>query len=281
MNTEKNIVESAIQAASKPFLMDISGTPVLLMPDCNGGWSRQELDKYRTEPLRKTGAVVLHQLDSLLAFIKEHKESGTQLFVDADYAQGRASFKAVMNGHTGPQPDFGDFTALYTPMKTVDCSNWLESNGKKMDQEEFARFLQDNIANIVSQDPANTSRQYPAAADLLEFASNLEMTSTVRFRSSTKVQNGQVQFEYVEEGDNNTKGRLQMFERFGLGLQPFAGGDAYFIEAFLRFRIDRNSGELKLWYDLNRPDKALENATEKMIERIKVESDVPVYFGKA
>ncbi|WP_028499670.1 DUF2303 family protein [Microvirgula aerodenitrificans] len=280
MNTEKNIVESALQAANKPFLIDIAGTPVLMLPGSDGGWNYDELTRYRWEPLRKTGSVVLHQLDSLLAFVKEHKEGGTQLIVDADYGQGRTQFRAVINGHTGAEPGFCDFTALYAPLKTVDWSNWLASNGKKMGQEEFARFLQDNIANIASQNPADTSRQYPAAAALLEFASNLEMTSTVRFRSSTRVQNGQVQFEFVEEGDNNTKGRLEMFERFGLGLQPFAGGDAYFIEAFLRFRIDRNSGELKLWYDLNRPDKALESATEKMIERIKAESGVPVYFGK-
>lgn len=280
MSTEKNIVESAIESAAKPFLIDVGGTPTLLMPDHSGGWSHKELPQYRQVPLRKTGTVVLHQLDSLLTFVHEHQQDGTQLIVDADYAQNRVQFKAVINGHTGAAPGFGDFAALYQPMKTVDWSNWLESNGKKMGQEDFAKFLQDNIANIAGQNPADTSRQYPAAADLLEFASNLEMTSTVRFRSSTKVQNGQVQFEFVEEGDNNTKGRLEMFEKFGIGLQPFAGGDAYFIEAFLRFRIDRNNGELKLWYDLNRPDRSLESATDQMIERVKAESGVPVYFGK-
>lgn len=279
MEQQENVVRTALNAAQKPFIETISGTPVLFTPGQNGAWSAKELTDLRAAPARKRGTVTLHQLDSLLAFVNTHKEAGTQIIVDADYAANRVNFKAVINGHTGSEPGFSDYFALYSPVKTVDWSNWLGSNGKKMNQEDFARFLQDNIASIAEQNPADEHRAYPAAAALLEFASNLEMTSTVKFRSGTKVQNGQVQFEYIEQGDNATQGRLAAFERFGIGVQPFAGGNGYFIEAFLRFRIDRNNGELKLWFDLNRPDKALENATEQMIARVTAEAGVPVYFG--
>lgn len=279
MDQQQNIVRTALNAAQKPFVETVNGLPILFKPGRDGVWDHEELPELREAPHRKEGSVTLHQLDSLLAFVAEHKQTGTQIIVDANYAANRVKFKAVIDGHTGAAAGFNNFYALYQPVNTVDWSNWLGSNGKRVSQEEFARFLQDNIAAIAATDPANEQRRYPAAADLLEFATNLEMTSTVKFRSGTKVQNGQVQFEYVEQGDDATKGKLEMFERFGIGVQPFAGGDAYFIEAFLRFRIDRNTGELKLWYDLNRPDKALENATEQMIARVKAEAAVPVYFG--
>ena len=279
MEQQTDIIRTALDAAQKPFIETVNGMPILFKPGRDGEWSCHELDARRAAPERKNGKVSLHHRESLLAFVAEHKEAGTQIIVDANYAANSVRFKAVINGHTGAAPGFDDFFALYQPVNTVDWSNWLGSNGKRLNQEDFARFLQDNITSIAAADPANPQRQYPAAADLLEFATNLEMTSTVRFRSGTKVQNGQVQFEYVEQGADATKGKLEMFERFGIGVQPFTGGDAYFIEAFLRFRIDRNTGELKLWYDLNRPDKALEKATEQMIARVKAEAAVPVYFG--
>lgn len=279
MDQQQNIIRTALNAAQKPFFETINGLPILFKPGSDGAWEHEEFPELREAPPRKEGCVTLHQLDSLLAFVAEHKQTGTQITVAANYAANLVKFKAVIDGHTGAAAGFNNFYALYQPVNTVDWSNWLGKNGQKLGQEDFARFLQDNIASIAATNPADPQHQYPTAAALLEFSSNLEMTSTVKFRSGTKVQNGQVQFEYVEQGDDATKGKLEMFERFGIGVQPFAGGDAYFIEAFLRFRIDRNSGELKLWYDLHRPDKALENATEQMIARVKAEAEVPVYFG--
>lgn len=70
-----------------------------------------------------------------------------------------------------------------------------------------------------------------------------------------------------------------MFERFAIGVQPFNGGPAFFLEAMLRFRIDKNSGDIKFWYELARPDKALEQSTAQMISEICENTDVPVYFG--
>ena len=280
MSDPKNQIQSALDAAKQPFITHENGLPIIFIPSQDGAWQFKELNHLRASPSRKTGNTNLIEIKSFLAFVKVHKTDGTHIFVDADYDKNRVKFKAILNGHDGVNAGFSDFIAQYEPAKTVDWVNWLQSNGQKMDQETFAHFLENNIANISCTDPSETEKKYPSAADLLEFCTNLETTSTVRFRSATKIQNGQVQFEYVEEGSDSTKGKLALFETFGIGVQPFIGdGPAFFIEAKLRFRISRDSGTLSLWYELNRPDKALEVATKNLIKQVEEESQVPVYFG--
>lgn len=272
-------IQSALDAAQKPITQVINGLPVVFLPTGSGQWKMEKLPELRETPERKAGRTTLHQLDSFIKFSNTHKTAGTQIVVDADYSRNRVAFKAILNGDTGTDAGFADHLAYYEPQKTVDWSNWLGMNGKKVSQTELATFLTDNISSIADSNPADPDRKYPTAGDVLDFITNLEMTSTVKYRSGTKVQNGQVQFEYVEEGNDQTKGKLAMFERFGIGLTPFAGGTAYFIEAFLRFRINRDSGALTIWFDLSRPDRVLEAATKEMIETLQTSVDSPIYFG--
>ncbi|QKJ65262.1 DUF2303 family protein [Deefgea piscis] len=280
--TPENQIQTALNAAQKPFIQELNGAVIAFTPEREGGWKMQELPALRTQPARKKGTHQLTEISSFLAFVGKHTESGSQIIVDADFGKNKVKFTAILNGHTGEQAGFADFLAQYEPAKTVDWANWLDGNSSKMGQEQFAHFLENNIANIADLNPNEPNKKYPSAADLLEFCTNLESTSTVRFRSSTKVQNGQVQFEYIEEGDSATKGKLALFETFGIGVQPFIGsGPAFFIEAKLRFRINRESGSLSLWFELQRPDKALEIATQQMIDLVKDLSKVPVYFGIA
>lgn len=277
----RNQIQTAIDAAQKPFIQIENGLPIAFVPNGNGDWTMKELEHLRTEPARKKGTTHLHQLDSFIAYTNRHKEAGSQIIVDANYATGTVKFKTILNGDHDVA-GFGDNIARYEPQKTVDWQNWLGMNGKKVEQLVLATFLTDNIANIAETNPANPALKYPSAAEMLEFVTNLEMTSTVKYRSGTKVQNGQVQFEYVEEGSDQTKGKLAMFERFGIGLTPFAGGTPYFIEAFLRFRINRDSGVLTIWFDLHRPDKVLEAATVEMIATLQQQIEAaPIYFGAA
>lgn len=278
--TEQCNIQAALDAAQKPFVETINGMPILMTPSSDGAWKAVEYPQLRQTPLRKQGTINLNQIDSFISYVNLHKEDGTQIIVDADYAANRVKFKAVINGSSATAAGFGDHVARFDPQTTIDWKNWTGKDGQKGNQVDLATFLTENICNIADQNPADPTRKYPSAADVLEFVTNLEMTSTVRYRSGTKVQNGQVQFEYVEDGDDNTKGRLQMFERFGIGVAPYAGGQGYFIEAFLRFRIDRSSQQLTIWFDLQRPDQALEAATKAAIDQLRAEiTDCPIYFG--
>jgi len=50
------------------------------------------------------------------------------------------------------------------------------------------------------------------------------------------------------------------------------------IEARFRFRLDQ--GRLSLWYELVRPQRAVEDAYRKLWERVKKETGCPMFLGE-
>ena len=62
---------------------------------------------------------------------------------------------------------------------------------------------------------------------------------------------------------------------------PCHGGEPYFVEALLKFRIEKNTGVLHLWYELQQIDAVIEQAAQDIAEEIqKSLADVDIYFGR-
>lgn len=83
---------------------------------------------------------------------------------------------------------------------------------------------------------------------------------------------------FVQDDDNQTLTTMKLFEKIAIGIPIFWGGDAYQITARLRYRV--KEGRLTFWYELIRPDKILEDATKTLINKIKVSTGVPLFFGQ-
>jgi uncharacterized protein YfdQ (DUF2303 family) len=145
-----------------------------------------------------------------------------------------------------------------------------------MKQAELGMFLEANVGDIVSPHDS----KLPTGSDVLGFVLTLQDNRKVKYGSGVNLQNGMVQIEFTEEGDSATKGKLELFREFALGLRPFANGAAYQLRAFLRYRVDRNSGELTFWYELQRPDRVLEDACKETVAQIREKAGVPVLFGR-
>ena len=167
-----------------------------------------------------------------------------------------------------------DHRATFTPRQSEEWKRWNKASGEAMPQVALAHFLEENIADIVS--PAGSSM--PSGAEVLTFVSKLEETRKVKYGSAVNLQNGMVQLQFVEEGEGATRGQLELFKKFAIGIRPFFGGSAYQLEAFLRYRIDRNNGEIKFWFEIQRPDRTLEDASKEIIDKI-VEAGATVLFG--
>jgi uncharacterized protein YfdQ (DUF2303 family) len=82
---------------------------------------------------------------------------------------------------------------------------------------------------------------------------------------------------FVQDDDAQTLEKMKIFDRFSIGIPVFWGGDAYQIDARLRYRV--RDGKLTFWYELIRPDRTLEAATRTVIENIKTETGTPLFFG--
>lgn len=271
--------DTVAELAPKPFIEVIEGVPYLLMPSGGGAWKHAALPELLPAPLRKTGKVEIHEVDSFIEFSKKHGSlTNSNIYLDVDYVKQTLLATAIFNDHSDEAAaGWQDHRAVFHPRIGEEWRRWNLANKQAMTQETFANFLQDNIGDI----NAGGDERLPNGSDILTFVSKLEETRTVRFGSGLNTQNGMVQLEYTEEGDDNTKGKLELFKEFGLGLRPFFGGEPYAVRALLRYRIDRNTREIKFWFELQRPDRVLEDACKELIAKINTETGFPVVFGAA
>lgn len=278
---QQNIIETALNAAQKPFVLEKNGQFYLMTPSENGGWQFAIRPEMQTTPLRPKQRVLLHDTKSLIEYVNNHKMPGTQVAIDAEFSNGEIDVEAILDGHHGTTPGWSEWRARFTPQLTTDAQRWIKHNGDKMSQSNFATFLNNQAMTIVSSNPVDQSAIYPSATDVLDFASNLEITKSFKFKKGYREQDGNIQLEFKEENDAGTERRLNAFSKFGISFQPYLNGPSYFVEAALKFRVDNNSGSCVLWYELKNIEKVFEEATKEIANEIETAlgKDIPVYYG--
>lgn len=127
-----------------------------------------------------------------------------------------------------------------------------------MSQTQFAHFIEQNLVDIVE----------PNHTDMVEISRTLTAKKSATFSSSTQLSNGSNQFIYDEEIRGTTaSGKIEIPEKFKIGIPVFLNGTAYQIEAHLRYRI--KEGHLEMWYELVRSHDVYEDAFNSIFESIK------------
>lgn len=253
---EQHNTEAAIEAGKqlmKPEVIDINGVPTLVT----------HRDALVTSFADRTVApqalkqnVILHDAPSFLEYFNEFADDHSYIFVDLE----EAKFKAIIDYHKdSDNPRWNRHTVTYQCPKTPEWSKWLHYSGTKMDQVEFALFIEDNLKEIVN----------PQGAEMLEIAASLQSKNNANFSSATRLDNGETQFSYKEaiESSAGVNGQLSIPSKIELGLAPFQGTDAYKVEARFRYRVSH--GSLTMWYDIIRPHRIIEDAVKDTFESIK------------
>jgi uncharacterized protein YfdQ (DUF2303 family) len=273
MNTQRTEADAVAALTQKPIVELIQEVPHLLTPNGDGGWSYHPLDHLLAKPTRKKGSITVHEVQSFIAVVKKHGSlTDSTVYIDVDYSKNKFTATAVYNDH-GDSAGFRDFRTVFSPRQSEEWTRWTGQNKNTLTQVGLAHFLEENIGDIAGDD------KMPSGSDVLTFVSALEEVRTVKYGSGINLQNGMVKLELTEDGDSATKGKLEMFREFAIGIAPFFGGSPYKIKAFLRYRIDRNTGEIKFWYELQRHDKVLEAASAEIIAKIQSESGMSIVFG--
>lgn len=220
-------------------------------------------------PNRKRGTVELRSLDSLIQICKD-QAAATQAYIYAD--PDARTITAVFNDQRdvqGWRDHRANFKAEYTP----EFERWTRHNGSgaAMDQVKFAEFIEDNLADITE----------PSAQQLLEVATTLQAKTEINFSSAKRLQDGQNQITYTESinATAGASGALTIPKEFALGLRIFKNGDGYKLRARLKYRLA--GGQVRFWYELDRPERAIEDAFAGYIEKVRTETGYTVLVGKA
>jgi len=249
-------------------IQEINGTTHLIVPD---GYRHIDLtaaiEQAGAAPIRKKGAVHLGDLASFNVYVADQGSPvDTYIYADPD----SRTLTAVLNEHVKSQRASGwrDHRAVYKAELSREFTTWMQFNKKPMEQEDFAIFLEDNIADVVE----------PSGEQLLQIALTLQAKTEVNFSSHKRLDNGQIQFAYSETVDARAgTGMIEIPREFTIGLRLFKNGDGYKVRARLKYRL--GGGKLKFWYELERAENAIEDAFQAYVNHAR-ENGFTVLIGK-
>ncbi|MGS0976165.1 DUF2303 family protein [Burkholderia glumae] len=275
---QPNLAETLAREMKSPIELgsnDAAAIRRLILPP---GWKLDERDdsKLLPAPLRKVARVRVRDVDSFIDYLKRHGSlTDCTIWCQADYVQGKISFTGILNDHGEDEnaPAWRDHRALFSPEFSEEWRRWSGLNKKQMNQTEFASFIEDNLKDIACPDGSGL----PSGGAMLEMALSFEATQDMRFKSAIRLSNGGVNLSFVQDDDAQTLQKMSVFERFAIGVPVFWNGDAYQIDARLRYRV--RDGKLVFWFELIRADKVLEAAATTIITTIKENTGNPFFFG--
>ena len=232
------IVDTAI-ATVPPQPVDAGR--LYVVPTSDGGRTVIDLtgDQYRDQPKRKTGTVMVDDLNSFLTYFRKHSDPDSELYVNIDQAR----ITAVLDAHTGTGARWAEHRLILRMIPTDRWADWTRMDRKPFRQVAFAEFIEDHLDDI----------HEPAAAKMLETASTLQASTKVKFSSSVTLANGTRRLNWEETTDARAgeSGKLEVPAEFLIGVAPFSFAAAYKIKARFRYRIE--SCALSITYLLDDP----------------------------
>lgn len=217
--------------------------------------------------------VTIETADSLVDYVNRFKGSETMLF--AEISSNRIA--ALIDYHAAAgdvsRLDKAEHVAHRAKMElpfSEEWQLWNKISGKLMSQLEFARFLEENAADV----------RAPTAGDLLDACRDLQVRRKVNFIKAVRTSSDNENFEYSEETSaTQKKGDLELPTKFVLGLPVYFGDAEIELHAFLRWRLDE--GSLTLGIQLHRTEHVRQAVFKKIVQDVADRTGCPVVFGKS
>ncbi|MFA5633441.1 MAG: DUF2303 family protein [Porticoccaceae bacterium] len=281
MPNQENYAQTIAKEARRPVtIVDAERGKVVALPE---GWSLRtdsSIEALEDHPYRKKGTVRFKVWESFVEYVNRHKQPETVIYakVDKDESDMPLTVTAVFNDHQSKdnipaQAGWQDFRAILAPEASHEWRTWTTHSGRQMSQFEFAQFVDDNIKDISSGQEG-----YPTGTEMLQMALAFEISQDKRIKSAIRIQSGGTNIEYVEDDDASTVAHMRAFDKFMLGIPVFWRGQAYAVEAKLRYRV--REGKLTLWYDLVRVDVVVDDAVEQVLEAVGAGTESSILYGE-
>jgi uncharacterized protein YfdQ (DUF2303 family) len=274
-----NIAETLAREMKTPVEIGSNTDAALRRIALPPGWKLEQHDdsKHLAAPLRKTATVRLRTADDFIEYVKRHGSlADSTIWCEADYPKGEVAFTAILNdnGEDSTAAAWRDHRALFQPEFSEEWKRWIGGHKKPMAQIEFAAFLEENSKDVAGP---TDGENLPTGAQMLEMALAFEANQDYRFKSAVRLSNGGVNLSFVQDDNDETLARMQLFDRFAIGIPVFRNGDAYRVDARLRYR--QRDAKLSFHYELVRFDKVLEAAANGVISTIREKTGNPFFFG--
>jgi uncharacterized protein YfdQ (DUF2303 family) len=212
-------------------------------------------------------AVTLQTTESLVDYVNRFKGADTILFANID----ANSIVAHLDYHGTTKAAHVAHVATMALPYSEEWSLWKGISGRLSPQLEFARFVEENAADI----------RAPAAGELLDAVRDLQAHRKVNFTKAVRTASDNENFEFTTETEAKTKGGIELPTKFKLGLPVYFGEPETEVFAFLRWKIDPEGGGLALGIQLHRLEHVRQAVFKGIVAAIAEATGCPVVFGKA
>lgn len=303
-NEVASAIQAGVQAANIQDRVDFlesspDGTkiPYALVP---AGMSVQVLDKLveaadkRLPTPRRTIGTAKHQeLGSFVEHVNRFKVASTAIFADV----AAVSLTAVFDYHNRGTPGWGQHRAVYACPLSRQWKLWLENNERTLTQDQFAEFIDANMADLAPADaPPKPATQTTALAlqtsdgvqpeavatieppvspaEVLTMARKLTIHTKGEFSRHINPTTGEHTLIAREQHES---GSTKIPRAFYLKLQVFEGGEFYRVEA--RIRMQLQNGRAVFGYSLYQVDEVLRVAFDEVRAIAKQKTELPVFAG--
>jgi uncharacterized protein YfdQ (DUF2303 family) len=234
----------------------------------NGEEEIVDLEKYehRDKPARMFGTVIVHDVASFTNYFNDYKLPDSRIYFDRDATPAPGVFTGHINHPAREAASFTDYQVRYPLRYSDPWKAWSANSGKEMGQKAFGTFIEDNLVDIKD-----------ASANLLDAVFNFQAMKTTKVSQATKLRDGTVSFEFVEELKD--VGKVKLPETFILDIPVFFRDKHYDVEVRIRYVVP-DDGQLKLRYEIIRPERVIDAAAADVVQAIQTLSDTTVLFGR-
>lgn len=235
-----------------------------------------DLERHLGTPRRPRGDVTVTDPADFCTFVRRLEGTQTTVWANEDTHTVTAVFNDHGETDEGDAEGFAgwrDHTATLRLKVDRDWAAWMEYDGKLLDQETFAEFLEDNARSVVE----------PDAATMFEVARFFQARTNSDFTRAIRLDNGDVQMSYTEQTEATVKvpikDNYEVPASFTVRLAPFIGTPSTELTARLRWRL--REGRLGIGYALLRPDLVVREAFQDVVATINRDLNSPVLLGVA
>jgi len=255
--TTETEYESAFQHGAASFAnLQLSEMRAVVIPD---GYKLENTESLLETPNRIRENVKLTRAESFWGYVNDFKNDGSLIFANA----ATRTFIAVLDYHrSDTEPRWGSHVATLSLPFSAEFTAWGKNDRKPLSQQDFAEWLEDRLIDVTE----------PEGAKLLTIASALEATKTLKFKSATRLDNGDSALSFEE----TTSGAVKIPATFTLGIPVFEGEEPIEIQCRLRYRID---GGLKFTYLMEDPSEIVRKRFIEIGKRIESETECQLVFG--
>ncbi len=177
-----------------------------------------------------------------------------------------------------------DHRIVYAFPLAEEFKAWVSTNGKPMEQEVFAAFLEEHAAELSAPHDGERSEyerlfgeKMATPSEVVALSRHLEVFVSAKAKQGVRLQTGERVVEFVEEHVNSKGEQIVIPGVFIVSVPAFVDGEAVRIPARLRYRV--GGGKITWFYQLYRWEFFLREQVERDLEAAAKATGLPAFEG--